>query len=70
MKRPQITEARLIADRLGADSVVILAFGGDTVAGASYGTTKGKCQATGRWMDEIIDRMTSGKMLPPTWFDR
>lgn len=65
MKKPQITEAQRIADRIGADAVVILAFGGDVVAGASYGATKAMCSETGKWMDGIIDRMSAGDLLPP-----
>lgn len=65
MKKPQITEAQRIAERIGADSVVILAFGEDMVAGASYGATKAKCAITGRWMDKLIDTMAAGKMSPP-----
>lgn len=63
--KPQITEAQRIADRLGAESVVILAFGGDQVAGASYGSTKANCARTGKWMDLLIDQMAAGQMAPP-----
>ena len=65
IKKPQITEAQRIAERIGAESVVILAFGDGLCAGASYGETKEKCQATGYWMDILIDGMIHGEMDPP-----
>jgi hypothetical protein len=37
MKNPAIKEAKIIADRIGADAVVVLAFNGDEVAVVSYG---------------------------------
>jgi hypothetical protein len=57
MKPPHVTEAKAIAERIGADAVVVLAFNDGSVAGASYGRTKAKCAATGKWMDALIDEM-------------
>jgi hypothetical protein len=63
--KPQITEAQRVCDRLKADCVVILAFSGDHVGGASYGTTKNQCRIVGEWMDLLISQMCSGHMAPP-----
>jgi hypothetical protein len=64
MKSARIAEAKAIAERTGADSVVIIAFKGDAVAGASYGRTKPKCVAAGKWMDWLIDGMEDGLPRP------
>ncbi len=59
MKKIHITEAKSIADRIGADAVVVLAFGEDVIAGTSYGQTKALCTAAGKWMDELIDGLVN-----------
>jgi hypothetical protein len=64
MTPPRITEAKAIAERIGADAVVVLAFKGDTIAGASYGQTKAMCKKTGQWMDWLIDGMEDGLPRP------
>jgi hypothetical protein len=66
MTPPRITEAKAIAQRIGADAVVVLAFKGDTVAGASYGQTKAMCHNAGRWMDWLIDGMENELQHIPT----
>lgn len=63
--KPQIIEAQRIADRIGAEAVVILAFGGENVAGASYGVTKANCAGAGQWMEWLIRRMESAHLQAP-----
>lgn len=65
MKRPTIADARRIAERTGTKAVVILAFTDGVVAGASYGDTKAQCDKAGKWMDDLIDRMSDGKLQSP-----
>lgn len=65
MKPVPIKYAEAIADRLGAQAVVILTFDGATVRGTSYGVTKAKCRVTGKWMDKIIDAMAAGVLDAP-----
>jgi hypothetical protein len=55
LKKIHITEAKAIAERIGADAVVVLAFNGDVVAGASYGRTKKLCDLAGKCMDILIN---------------
>ena len=65
---PRITEAKAIAERMGADSVVILAFYDEDgiVSGASYGQTKAQCCAAAKWMERLIDEMDEGMPTPST----
>jgi uncharacterized protein YbjQ (UPF0145 family) len=65
MQKIQITEAKKIAERIGAEAVVIIAFNGDRLAMTSYGATKAKCAATGRWVDMVADDLASGRMAAP-----
>jgi hypothetical protein len=64
-KIPAIQEAKAIAKRIGADAVVVLAFKGDVVSGASYGQTKAHCAIAGKWMGGLIDDMEAGYVLAP-----
>jgi hypothetical protein len=66
LRKIHIAEAKKIADRVGAEIVVVLAFKGDTIVGASYGQTKVLCNSAGIWMDSLIDEL--GKRIP-TPFD-
>jgi hypothetical protein len=45
--------------------VVVLAFDGDQFAATSYGATKAKCAAVGRWIDDLSDRLSSGELPAP-----
>lgn len=63
MNPPHIKEAKAIAERIGADAIVVLAFKDDQVAGASYGQTKAQCSAAGKWLDWLIDGMAD-QLLP------
>lgn len=65
MKPVPIKYAEAIADRIGAQAVVILTFDGQVVAGTSYGATKAKCRITGKWMDNLIDAMSAGILDAP-----
>ena len=60
MKKIHITEAKKIADRIGADAVIVLAFSSDTVAGASYGQTKALCNTAGRRMHAMVEQLELG----------
>lgn len=65
MKRAGIADAKAIAQRVGADAVIVLAFVDGQVQGASYGTDRAKCQATGKVLDRIVDDMCAGKLPAP-----
>lgn len=65
MKKIQITEARKIAERIGAEQVVVIAFTADDFAITSYGVTKAKCAEAGRWVDRLCDDLSGGKLSPP-----
>lgn len=65
MQKIQITEARKIAERIGADQVVVIAFGDNHFAVTSYGTTKALCAEAGKWIDQIAADLNSGVMAPP-----
>lgn len=67
MARPltKISDAKAIAERIGADAVAVIAFKDGQVHAASYGATKVKCQHTGVWLDKIVDGMVDGKMPVP-----
>ncbi len=66
MQKIQITEARKIAERIGADQVVVIAFGQDAFAVTSYGTTKLLCAEAGKWIDMLVADLESGKMPTPS----
>jgi hypothetical protein len=65
MRRIQIKWAEWISDRIGAEAVVVLAFDGDQFAATSYGATRAKCAAAGRWIDDLSDRLGSGELPAP-----
>lgn len=65
MQKVQITEAKRIAERIGAEAVVVIAFGGDDFAMTSYGETKAKCTATGKWVDLIANELSTGRIPAP-----
>jgi hypothetical protein len=67
--KPQITDAKLVANRTGASGVVVLAFDGTKVAAASYGVTKEHCRLMAKWLDSLIDRMVDGRMPEPYGLD-
>ncbi len=70
MKKLRITEAKTIAERVGADAVVVLAFIDGMVAGASYGQTKAQCDVAGKWMAELIHDMEGGYLEAPEFKER
>jgi hypothetical protein len=51
---------RVIGSVCLADAVVVIAFIGDTAHGASYGANRKKCEATGEWLDHLLDDMGDG----------
>ena len=67
MQKVQITEAQRIADRIGADAVVVLAFKGERFTGTSYGATKAKCKATGKFLDDVCGLIELGVIAPPDY---
>ena len=68
MKRPTVHQTHAICDSLNARAVIVLAFSGDDVAGASYGETKIECQQTGYTLDRIIEMISDGQI--PVWATR
>lgn len=65
MQKIQITEARKIADRIGAEAVVVIAFDGNSFAITSYGATKDKCARTAKWVDQLSADLEAGKLVAP-----
>lgn len=65
MQKIQITEAKRIAERIGAEAVVVLAFTGDEFAATSYGETKAKCSITAKWLDNLCDQLSTGALPAP-----
>lgn len=65
MNRVHITDAQRICDRVKAEAVVVIAFDGENFSMTSYGETKAKCAATGKWVDRIGDMLARGEILPP-----
>jgi uncharacterized protein YbjQ (UPF0145 family) len=65
MQKIQITEAKKIAERIGAEAVVVIAFSGEQLAMTSYGETKAKCAATGRWVDYLGKELETGRLSAP-----
>ena len=65
MRQIHITEAKQIAQRVGADTVVVFAFNADQVSGASYAITKAKCDAAGKWLDGICSMLERGLLDAP-----
>lgn len=61
--RPRILDAKTLAKKYGADSVVILAIKGDLLAGASYGKTKKECAAAGDLMNQIFYEFKNGFLV-------
>lgn len=68
MKRPTITDAKTICERIGARAVIVIALYPDNFAGASYGETKRECGQTGYTLDRIMEEIQSGGI--PVWRDR
>jgi hypothetical protein len=65
MNRVHITDAQRICDRVKAQAVVVIAFDGEQFSMTSYGETKAKCAATGRWVDHVGDLLAQGLIDPP-----
>jgi hypothetical protein len=67
MARPltTITDAKQIAQRMGADGVAVIAFKDGVIHAASYGATKEKCKELGRWLDFVVDGMGDGRVAAP-----
>ncbi len=61
-----IAEARKIAERIGADQVVVIAFSRDHYAAVSYGKTKALCADAGKWLDRICDNLANGTLSSPS----
>jgi len=52
-----IADAKRLASRKGYDGLIIIGVRNDGfVDGVSYGCTRKKCAALGRWLDALIDR--------------
>lgn len=64
-RRVRIGDAKQIAKEVGADGVAVFAFVDGRVVAASYGETKDKCTALGRWLDRMVDGMCEGKFPAP-----
>lgn len=58
MKKPTIESAKKMAKDIGADGLIILAFDLklETIAAASYGSDRKKCDVVGKWLDRIFAR--------------
>lgn len=65
MHKINITEARKISERLGADGVVVIAFKEHDFAMTSYGATKDKCAALGKWLDGFYEDLVMGRIPEP-----
>lgn len=65
MKRVPITDAKSIAQKCGADAVIVLAFGDGKYSATSYGRTKAICQAFGMVTDQIADEIERGTIQIP-----
>ena len=65
MKQPTVHQAHGICDSVKARGVIVLAFSGNNVAGASYGETKAECKQIGYTLDLIIEGIMEGRI--PVW---
>lgn len=65
MKKIAISEARRLAERAGAATIVVFAFTGDQFSAVSYGTTKAKCADAAKWLDRIANDLKSGELSAP-----
>jgi hypothetical protein len=43
----------------------VIAFSGEQLAMTSYGETKAKCAATGRWVDYLGKELETGRLAAP-----
>ena len=64
-RRVRIGDAKTITKEVGADGVVVFAFVNGQVSAASYGETKAKCAALGKWLDTIVDGMGDTSIPAP-----
>lgn len=66
-KRPAttITDAKLIAERIKADAVVVIGFRDGEIHASSYGSTKQQCAVTGKWVDMIVRGLETGNIEAP-----
>ena len=65
MKHPTVHQAHAICDSVKARGVIVLAFSGDNVAGASYGETEAECKQIGHTLARIIEDLMAGVI--PAW---
>lgn len=65
MQKIQITEAKKIAERIGAEQVIMIAFSQDDFAITSYGVTQKLCHEAAKWAAQIADDLKYGAMMPP-----
>jgi hypothetical protein len=69
MQKINIADAKMIAQRYGAEAVVIIAFDEGMFAATSYGATRAKCAVAGKWLDGLADKLTSGELPAPEFGD-
>lgn len=65
MKPPAINDAKKLAYDYRARAVLVLAFGGGQLGGASYGMTRADCTAYGHVLDKICDMIEGGEIELP-----
>lgn len=65
MKRPTITQARHLADALGARQVIVIAFDTESFAASSYGQTRAECGDVGAVLDFIADGLRDRSIPAP-----
>jgi len=62
-RKLRIKDAKALCGSLGSRSVIVIAFDADgTFESASYGETKAECFQTGKVLDRICDKLTSGEI--------
>lgn len=65
VKRIAISDAKSIAEKAGADAVIVLAFGDGKYSATSYGRTKAICKEFGVVVDQIADEIERGTIQIP-----
>ena len=65
MRKIPIAAAKVIADSVNAKAVVVIAFNGDDFAVTSYGKDKAACEAAGKWIDQLTDKLETGVIEAP-----
>lgn len=60
-----IEDAKVIAYKRRWAGVLVIAVGGGTFCGASYGMTRKKCDAMGKLLDRLCELMADGTVEIP-----